>query len=93
MNPAGGPLVELFTTGGGCRLCERTRSDLEALQARWPHRLVLRDLAHGPAPEADYVWRVPVVHLDGQRVAEGRIAPEALERALAAASPRGAPRG
>ena len=90
---APGPLVELFTTGRGCSLCERTRSDLDALAGGWSFRLVLRPLDAGGAPEADYVWRVPVVHVDGRRVAEGRIPREDLEAALRAASGGGAPGG
>lgn len=96
MTPEGtakGPLVELFTTGPGCSLCERTRSDLEALAARWSFRLVVRPLDAGGVPAPDYVWRVPVVHIDGDRVAEGRIPREVLEAALRAASGGGAPGG
>jgi hypothetical protein len=93
MSAAVPPLVELYTTGPGCSLCEGTRADLEALQDTWPHRLVLRHLGDGPPPEADYVWRVPVVHIAGRRVAEGRIERRALETALRAASGGGAGTG
>ncbi|MGE0193355.1 MAG: glutaredoxin family protein [Thermoleophilia bacterium] len=85
------PLVELFTTGPGCSLCERTLADLEVLATRFAFRLVLRPLGASEVPAADYVWRVPVVHVDGRRVAEGRIPPEALEVALRAAPGGGAP--
>ena len=62
----------------GCHPCE------EALR-------LLRDLGHDPEladVDADdgmhdlYDWRVPVVLLDGQIVAEGQITADQLERAV-----------
>jgi len=72
----------MFTTGPECLLCEETWRDLQALRERLAFDLAFVDLRHQPAPEPDYVFRTPVVHVDGRRVAEGRIEPANLERAL-----------
>ena len=68
----------VLVTRAGCHLCD------EALEH-------LRSLGHDPElldVDADdrlhdlYDWRVPVILLDGRVVAEGKIDPAALERAL-----------
>ena len=77
--------VVFFTTGPACTLCERTRSDLETLAAR--HGFAWRSVAlhELEQPVADYLIRAPVVHIDGQLAAEGRIDRAELEQALRAA--------
>lgn len=80
-----GPLVELYTTGPECGLCEAAWSALLALQERF--RFVERKVrleAATPVPP-DYVIRAPVIHVDGRAVIEGRIQSEALSAALDAA--------
>jgi predicted thioredoxin/glutaredoxin len=68
----------VLVTRQGCHLCD------EALKA-------LRDLGHEPElidVDGDpslydlYDWRVPVVLLDGRIVAEGRVDPDLLRKAL-----------
>ncbi len=85
MRAATTPQVVLFTTGPSCSLCGTTHADLVRLAGLYPFRLEVRDLAVGAAPSPDYVFRVPVVHIDGRLVAEGRIETSTLEAALGAA--------
>ena len=77
-------IVDFYTTGPDCTLCERIRPLLEAEVARWGLRLREIDVHEHPAPEPDYVFRTPVVHVDGVRLAEGRIEPEVLKRQIRA---------
>jgi len=81
-------LVELFTTGPDCGLCERTLADLHALGAGRRFRLEVVDLRARPGGiPADYLLRAPVVHVAGARVAEGRIDLRILARALEGEGP------
>ncbi len=74
--------VTMYTTGPDCTLCDATWRDLQVLAERLPFRLTSVDLRDAAPPEPDYVFRTPVVHVDGRRVAEGRIDRADLERAL-----------
>ncbi|MDJ0975476.1 MAG: glutaredoxin family protein [Planctomycetota bacterium] len=82
------PHVELFTTGPGCTLCERAWGDLMQLAStlRFTHAKV--GLTETTPVPPDYVIRVPVVHVDGEAVIEGRIEPADLRAALEAAGVR-----
>lgn len=82
---APGPLVELFTTGPACTLCEAAWRHLLELRGelRFISRKVRLDAETRVPP--DYVIRAPVVHVAGRAVIEGRIAPAALATALRAA--------
>ena len=88
------PLVEIFTTGPECHLCEVTKADLGALRKRYSFRLSTVDLREGPEQALRYALRAPVVHVDGELVAEGRIGIGELESALKArgVALRGAPK-
>lgn len=46
-----------------CHLCEQARSDLVALQEKYPHRLVEIDIDHDPALLKKYLVEVPVVEV------------------------------
>ncbi len=74
--------VTMFTTGPECTLCEATWRDLRALRDGMAFDLASVDVREGRAPEPDYVFRAPVVHVNGRRVAEGRIDPADLACAL-----------
>ena len=74
--------VTMFTTGPECTLCEATWGDLVLLGERLAFDLESVDLRDRRAPEPDYLFRAPVVHVDGSRVAEGRIDRANLERVL-----------
>lgn len=76
------PLVELFSTGPECTLCERAWDHLTVLGAELDFEARLVELeADTPVPP-DYVIRVPVVHVDGTAVIEGRIDRDGLSAAL-----------
>lgn len=72
-------------TRRGCHLCEAVEDQLDAagLSRRgFPDRYV--DVDADPATARLYGERVPVLAVDGEIVAEGRIAEEDLARAVAA---------
>lgn len=77
-------IVEFYTTGPDCTLCERVRPVLESEVARWGLTLREIDVHEHPAPAPDYVFRTPVIHVDGVRIAEGRIEPASLKRQIRA---------
>ena len=77
--------VVFFTTGPACTLCERTRGDLEQLATRFGFAWRSVALHELEEPIEDYLFRAPVVHIDGDLALEGRIARSALEGALRAA--------
>jgi len=69
----------VLITRQGCHLCDEALDLLHELGAE-------PELADVDADEklfADYDWRVPVVLLDGQIVAEGKITRDQLQRAIA----------
>ncbi len=74
--------VTMFTTGPECTLCEVTWRDLVRLGKRPAFDLESVDLRDRKAPQPDDFFRAPVVHVDGCRVAEGRIDRSNLERVL-----------
>ena len=78
-------VVTLVTTGPECTLCEEAKDSLERLAGVLQFRLEEVDLRDRPESILDYALRAPVVLLDGRILAEGRIPPGALERALWAA--------
>ncbi|TAN34358.1 glutaredoxin family protein [bacterium] len=62
----------------GCHLCEQALSLLRELGLE----VALADVDADVELFAQYDWRVPVVLLDGRVIAEGRILPDQLRRAL-----------
>src|SRR5687768_15626650 len=44
-----------------CHLCDQVRSDLESLQAKYPHRLVEIDIDTDPALQKAYLVEIPVI--------------------------------
>lgn len=54
--------VTLYTRQD-CHLCEQAKSDLEALQATYPHRLVEIDIDSDPALQKKYLLEIPVVEV------------------------------
>jgi hypothetical protein len=87
------PTVVLFTTGPGCSLCEVARAELERLATSWTFRTEVVDLRERQERILDYALRAPVVEIGGRVVAEGRIAPGALEAAIALSGARRRPAG
>jgi uncharacterized membrane protein len=54
--------VTLYTRQD-CHLCEQAKSDLESLQAKYPHRLVEIDIDSDPALQKKYMLEIPVVEV------------------------------
>ena len=46
-----------------CHLCEQAKEDLEALQEKYPHRLVEVDIDSDPALQRTYLVEIPVVEV------------------------------
>ena len=82
--------VRLYSTGPQCTLCVRTLADLEALSGRY--RIAIERVSVDPSRIGPrrLAWRVPVVEVNDEVIAEGRIEASALEAALRAcgAEPR-----
>ena len=68
----------VLVTRDGCHLCDEALGALRALGFE-PD---LRDVDADPEFYRIYDWRVPVVLVDGRVIAEGRIEPELLRKAL-----------
>ena len=78
-----GPAVNLvLVTRQGCHLCEEALG----LVRRLGFEPDLADVDADDRLHDLYDWRVPVILLDGRVIAEGKIEPAALERALGARS-------
>jgi uncharacterized membrane protein len=54
--------VTLYTRQD-CHLCEQAKSDLESLQAKYPHQLVEIDIDRDPALQKKYLVEVPVLEV------------------------------
>lgn len=77
--------VELFSTGPECTLCERAWDLLLALHRELEFEAAKIEIDEDTVVPPDYVIRVPVIHVDGRAVIEGRIDPTGLAAALRAA--------
>lgn len=75
--------VTLFTKPG-CGPCALVEEQLRNLAPRYPHALTVRDVESDPALEAELGERVPVVEIQGRRLA-APIREEDLASALAVA--------
>jgi glutaredoxin len=75
------PTVELMTRKG-CHLCDDVKDTLTRLQAAHPFELVETDVDLDPQNAARYGMEVPVVLLDGHKVAKFRLDEQMLLRRL-----------
>jgi len=57
----------------GCCLCDELRVRLDALRRELPFEVVDVDITGDAAAERRFGLRIPVVFVDGKRVAEGRV--------------------
>lgn len=57
----------------GCCLCDDLRVRLDALRRELPFEVVDVDITGNAAAERRFGLRIPVVFVDGERVAEGRV--------------------
>jgi len=54
--------VTLYTRKD-CHLCEQAKSDLESIQAKYPHRLVEIDIDSDPILQKKYLVEIPVIEV------------------------------
>ncbi|MBN1305333.1 MAG: DUF2085 domain-containing protein [Anaerolineales bacterium] len=80
-------LIVTLYTRKGCKLCEQTRADLEAIRVEIPHVLVEVDISVDPSLENIYGSRIPVVEV-GPYTREAPISRQDLVRILGAARDR-----
>ena len=70
-----------------CHLCDQARSDLESLQAEYPHRLVEIDIDMDPALQKAYLVEIPVIEV-GPYVLKSPFDKQKLRMTLGAANDR-----
>ena len=70
-----------------CHLCDQARSDLESLQAKYPHRLVEIDIDTDPALLKAYLVEIPVIEV-GPYVLKSPFDKQKLMMTLGAANDR-----
>jgi uncharacterized membrane protein len=70
-----------------CHLCDQARSDLEALQAKYPHRLVEIDIDTDPALQKAYLVEIPVIEV-GPYILKSPFDKQKLMMTLGAANDR-----
>jgi len=75
----------------GCHLCDEMKAVVERVvrSAAGPLTIEAIDISTDPALEARYGVEIPVLLVDGKKVAKYRIGEEALRRILSAAKPHG----
>ncbi len=75
-----------FYTRVDCHLCHDALAVVEGVRAEEPFELVVIDLDREAPPEkrAAYDWEVPVVELEGRKIAKYRVDAERLLRLLRA---------
>lgn len=78
--------VELMTRVG-CHLCDDAKDALLRVQASHPFELIERDIDKDPALRALYHTEVPVILVDGRKLAKYRLDEAALIRRLQGARP------
>jgi glutaredoxin len=76
------PTLTLYTRAG-CHLCEEMKRVVAAVARRVPLVVEEIDVAADPALERTWGHEVPVLLLDGRRVAKYRVSEARLMRALA----------
>src|SRR5688572_12957771 len=70
-----------------CHLCDQVRSDLESLQAKYPHRLVEIDIDTDPALQKAYLVEIPVIEV-GPYILKAPFDKQKLMMTLGAANDR-----
>jgi orotidine-5'-phosphate decarboxylase len=71
----------------GCHLCDEMKAVIEEIRVRQAFDLREIDISTDPSLEARYGVEIPVLLLDGRKIAKYRIGPEELVRALRGAAP------
>src|SRR5215208_3487969 len=78
--------VTLYTRND-CHLCETAKKDLEALQSKYPHRLVEIDIDQDPTLQKAYLAEIPVIEV-GPYVLKAPFDRQKLSMTLGAAADR-----
>jgi glutaredoxin len=66
----------------GCHLCDVMKAELDRLATRYDFSLELVDIDRDPALQREYNWDVPVLLVDGKKVAKYRLDEPMLVRRL-----------
>lgn len=66
----------------GCHLCEVMQAAVERLAPHYRFTLEVIDIDRDPALQARYSWEVPVLCVDGERIATYRLDEAKLHQAL-----------
>ena len=65
-----------------CHLCDVMKEQIEKLRPRYAFTLDVVDIDRDPALRAEYDWDVPVLVVDGKRIAKYRLDEAMLIRRL-----------
>jgi len=68
----------------GCHLCDEMKSVVTLTRRAFPFSLEEIDISTDPALEAEYGLEIPVLMLDGKKVAKYRVSEAELRRMLTA---------
>jgi glutaredoxin len=66
----------------GCHLCDVMKEQLDSIRARIPFALEVVDIDRDPALKAEYDYDVPVLVVDGKKIAKYRLDEAMLLRRL-----------
>jgi glutaredoxin len=78
----GHPQLVLYSKPG-CHLCDEMKHVLDRVRARTPFTLRVVDISMDPDLLARYGLEIPVLEIDGRKVAKYRISEKELEDTLA----------
>ncbi len=78
----GHPQLVLYSKPG-CHLCDEMKHVLDRVRARTPFTLTVVDISLDPDLLARYGLEIPVLEIDGRKVAKYRIREKELEDTLA----------
>jgi glutaredoxin len=66
----------------GCHLCDVMKAELDRLAERYDFSLELVDIDRDPELQREYNWDVPVLLVDGKKIAKYRLDEPMLVRRL-----------
>lgn len=66
----------------GCHLCDVMKEQIERHHARYPFTLEVVDIDRDEKLRAEYNWDVPVLFVDGEKIAKYRLDEAMLLRRL-----------
>jgi hypothetical protein len=67
-----------------CHLCDDMKAQLDDIRKNNPFDLEILDIDKDPALRQQYDWEVPVLVVEGEKIAKYRLDPNMLLRRLAA---------